>query len=316
MAKAPGLQCGWLADLMVQMNSIADLWADLWILSHHRLGESIIWHKASGKLYWIDLLDPALFSHDLRSGETARQPLSLPPPIGSIAATTDPKRLILAHRGGLSILHLETLALEPYCDPEAGRNDIIYNDIKVDRWGRLWVGTSHAKEQEPRGALWCVQDRKTWALGDVGFPVSNGPAFSLDGKTMIFNDSVGRQTLAYDVGKDSLFPRNRRLLRHHAEADGMPDGVVVDSADTIWTAQWNGAAILALSPAGNLLHRIEVPAFNVTTLCFAGPELRDVFVTTATDGMTAESRQKYPLTGSLFKFRADTPGLAEPLFPI
>jgi xylono-1,5-lactonase len=290
--------------------------ADLWIKADHRLGEAIIWHAASARLLWVDLLDPALFAHDPRSGQTERHVLALPPPIGSIAATSDPTRLIIAHRGGLSLLHVGTLALEFYCDPEGGRDDVIYNDIKVDRWGRLWVGTSHVKEQDPRGALWCVENRKTWSLGDVGFPIANGPAFSVDGHTMIFNDSAGHRTFAYDISPDLPIPRHRRLLRQHAVKDGMPDGVVTDSEDTIWTAQWNGAAILALSPGGSLLRRVEVPAYNVTTLCFAGPDLRDVYVTTATDGMSLDKRDQFPLSGSLFRFRVATPGLEEPLFVI
>ena len=173
--------------------------ADLWIKASHRLGESIIWHAHNRCLYWVDLLDPALFVHDPATGETRSHALALPPPIGSIAATSDPDVLILAHRGGLSLLDVRTLALTFYCDPEGGRDAIIYNDIKVDRQGRLWVGTSHEKEQQHRGVLWCVESRTRWALVDAGFAISNGPAFSLDGRTMYFNDSLGRTTFAYDV---------------------------------------------------------------------------------------------------------------------
>jgi xylono-1,5-lactonase len=290
--------------------------AELWIKAEHRLGESIIWHVAMQRLMWVDLLDPALFIHDPRKNETARHGLDLPPPIGSIAATTDPTRLILAHRGGLSLLNTRTMALESYCNPEDGRDEVIYNDIKVDRWGRLWVGTSHAKEAEPRGALWCVTNRETFSLADVGFPVSNGPAFSRDGSTMIFNDSANYKSFAYDIAEQEMMARHRRVLRAHAVSDGMPDGVVVDSEDTIWTAQWGGAAVLALSPVGALLRKVEVPAWNVTTLCFAGPDLRDVYITTATDTVPPEKMVAFPLTGSLFHFRADVPGLEEPLFAI
>ncbi len=296
--------------------STMNITAELWITAQHRLGEAIIWHVATRQLYWVDLLDPALFVHDPHSQKTVRHPLPLPAPIGSIAATTDPKRLILAHRGGLSLLHIETMALEFYCDPEQGRDEIIYNDIKADRWGRLWVGTSHAREQEARGALWCVKNRKTWALGDAGFAVSNGPAVSRDGRTLYFNDSAGRKTFAYDIAEDSLLPRNRRILRNYTEDEGMPDGIVVDASDTIWSAQWNGAALLAMSPDGRPMQRIEVAAFNVTTLCFAGEDLCDVYITTATDGVSAEQMQRYPLTGSLFKFRSHNPGLPEPLFQL
>ena len=155
--------------------------AELFIEARHRLGEAIIWHVARRRLLWIDLLDPALIEHDLATGRTERRPLALPPPIGAIAATSDPGLLALTHRHGLSLLAIADLTLTHLCDPEAGRDAIIWNDAKCDRWGRLWIGSSHEKEREPRGALWCVKNGRTFALGDAGFAVSNGPAFSPDG---------------------------------------------------------------------------------------------------------------------------------------
>jgi xylono-1,5-lactonase len=287
--------------------------AELWIKANHRLGESIIWHAATRRLMWVDLLDPELFVHDPETSEAVANPLPLQPPIGSIAATTDPKRLIIAHRGGLSLLHLETLALEPFCDPEAGRADIIYNDIKTDRWGRLWVGTSHAKELEPRGALWCVKDRDTYALADAGFAVSNGPALSPDGGTMYFNDSAGRKTFAYDIAPTHLRAQNRRVFQSYTEIEGMPDGVTVDAKGNVWCAKWAGAALFQLSATGERIQKINVAAWNVTTLCIVG---HDIYITTATDTASDDRMNEMPETGSLFCLRSDEPGLPEPLFPI
>jgi xylono-1,5-lactonase len=290
--------------------------ADIWIKGEHPLAESIIWHVASRCIMWVDLLEPAIFIHDPRNGKTRREALPFQAPIGSMAATTDRDRVIIAHRGGLSLLHLETFELEFYCDPEQGRDAIIYNDIKVDRWGRLWVGTSHAREQEPRGALWCVKDRKTFALADAGFAISNGPAFSPDGSKMYFNDSLGRKTYAYDIAPDDMRACNRRVVREYAEGEGLPDGLGVDAHGNLWSAQWGGAAVLHMTPDGAPLQRIDVPAYNVTTLCWGGDDLTEMLITTARDGVSAEHLKQYPLTGSLFRARAEVPGLAEPLFAI
>lgn len=290
--------------------------AQLWIQSQHRLGESIIWHVARQCYYWVDLLDPALFFHDPSTGKTEKREIALPPPIGSIAATTDPNLLMLAHRGGLSVLDVRDMTLTPYCDPEGGRDAIIYNDIKVDRWGRLWVGTSHERELETRGALWCVESRSRWALADAGFAISNGPAFSRDGKTLYFNDSLGRTTFAYDISPERLTARNRRIFVRHVETDGLPDGIVVDAEDCIWTAQWAGRAVQRFDRDGKIEERIPVPSVHVTTLCFGGPALRDIKITTATDGATPEQLRDQPQSGSLFEMPTDRAGAAEPLFPL
>ena len=165
----------------------------------NKLGEAAIWHAASKRLLWIDLYDPKLFIHDPATGETLVRAIALKAPLGAIVATTNPKVLIVSHPQGLSTLNIKTGATKIFARPEQDRDAIIYNDCKVDRFGRLWAGSSHAKETDTRGALWCVLPNGKCILGDVGFAVSNGPAFSLDGKIMYFNDSVGKKTFAYDI---------------------------------------------------------------------------------------------------------------------
>ncbi len=289
---------------------------ELFIEAKHRLGEAIIWHEAHQCLYWIDLLDPALFRHDQKSGRTSSWPLPLAAPIGAIAATEDADLLLITHRHGLSLLRISDLSLEPYCDPEAGRDAIIWNDAKCDRWGRVWAGSSHEFEKEARGALWCVADRKRFALGDAGFAISNGPAVSPDGGTLYFNDSFGRTTFAYDISKDDLHPRNRRALIQFAPEDGMPDGIITDAEGCLWIAHWGGARVSRHTPDGRLLATFPVPALNVTTMCFAGPEFTALYITTARDGMDEASLSAMPLSGSLFRFQTDTKGLAGPLFQL
>lgn len=283
----------------------------LFIEAKHRLGEAIIWHEAGKCLYWIDLLDPALFRHDPATGVTQSFPLPLAAPLGAIVATEDADLLLLTHRRGLSLLRLSNLEIAPYADPEAGRDAIIYNDAKCDRWGRLWAGSSHALEREPRGALWCLTGTRQ-ALGDAGFAVANGPAFSPDGRRMYFNDSMGRQTLVYDIDEADLLPRNRRVFANFAAGEGLPDGVIVDGEGCLWIAHWGGARITRWSPEGERLAVHPVPALNVTTMCFAGPDYKTLYITTARDGMDEAALAAMPLSGSLFTLETDVKGLPEP----
>jgi xylono-1,5-lactonase len=280
----------------------------------NKLGESPIWHAARQRLYWVDLYAPTLFECNVDGTGFRARALAVEAPIGSIVATTEPDHVIIALKSGLHLLHLDTLAMSLYCDPEQGRSGVIPNDLKVDRWGRLWFGTSHEKETDPRGALWCIKDRKTWALADAGFPVSNGPAFSKDGHTMYFNDSVNRQTLAYDISPKHLHAENRRVFATFTEAEGVPDGAAVDSNGDIWIAMWAGASLQRLSPKGEKLARIDVPAYQATSVAFAGNDLTHLFVTSARDGMSAQKLSEYPESGSVFHSLQTAAGLAEPLF--
>lgn len=280
----------------------------------NQLGEAAIWHVASKRLLWIDLLLPRLFSLDPATGVTKVMDIKLQGPLGAIVPTSNPQLVMVSHLHGLSTLNIETGATVFFADPERGRDAIIYNDCKTDRFGRLWVGTSHFKEQEARGALWCVLPTGESYLGDSGFAVSNGPAFSLDGKTMYFNDSAGRKTFAYDISADNPHPRNRRIFMSYAEEEGMPDGVTVDAEDCLWVAHWGGARITRISPKGQRLLTVKVPAPHVTTVGFGGDDLRSLYITSARDGLSEEKLKAWPQSGDLFVMKTDVAGVPEPLF--
>ncbi len=284
--------------------------------AQNKLGEAAIWHEASQRLLWIDLLTPQLFIHDPVSNETVVRPIGLKAPLGAIVATTIPELLIISHPQGLSTLNMETGALETFAHPEQGRGDVIYNDCKVDRFGRLWVGTSHHKEEDPRGALWCVMPDGRCYLGDVGFAVANGPAFSLDGKTMYFNDSAARKTYAYDIAENDPHPRNRRKFISYLQEEGMPDGVVVDEEDCLWVAHWGGARVTRFSKRGERLQVVQVPVPYATTVGFGGMDYKTLFVTTARDGMSPDALKNWPQSGDLFAIRPGVKGVAEPLFAV
>jgi sugar lactone lactonase YvrE len=286
--------------------------AELFIAAKHRLAESAIWHAATGCIYWIDLLDPMLCSYHFGTGTTRSRSLPVEPPLGAIAVTEDPGTLAITHGYGVFLLDIGTLTMRPWCDPERGRDAIIYNDAKVDHYGRLWAGTSHSREKEPRGALWCIDANRNWALADAGFAIANGPAFSPDGETLYFNDSVGRTTLAYDIGPGDMIARNRRVLIAHAPDEGLPDGIVTDAEGCLWIAHWGGARVSRYRPDGRKIGHWPLPAPHVTTMCFAGPNFATLFITTARDGLLADQIEEFPLSGSLFRLETNTLGTPEP----
>jgi xylono-1,5-lactonase len=282
----------------------------------NKLGESVIWHGASQRLLWIDLYDPKLFTHDPKTNETIVRVINLKAPLGAIVATTNPALLMITHADGISTLDVNTGTTALFAAPEKNRDAIIYNDCKVDWFGRLWVGSSHSKEVEPRGALWCVLSSGECFLGDVGFAISNGPAFSLDGKTMYFNDSLGGTTFSYDISGDDPYPRNRRVLINYKKDEGLPDGMTVDAEDCLWVAHWGGSRLTRFSASGKRLHMVEVSAPQVTTAGFGGHDLKSLYVTTARDGLSAETLVKWPQSGDLFMLNLAVGGVPEPLFRI
>lgn len=245
-----------------------------------RLGESPVWDAAEQALYWIDFYGPTIRRLSA-SGVIDSWILPGVTQIGSIVRARG--GLLAATDRGLFLFRLPSGDLHFVGDPNQGRADIGYNDAKTDRQGRYWVGTFDASETAPRGILYCLPPGGPAHVADSGYIVCNGPAFSPDGATLYFSDSLGRQVIAYGVGAASPTLSNRRRFFTLPEDEGIPDGLTVDEDGHVWLAHYGAGLISRLDPQGTRIARYAVPAANVTSLCFGGPDLRTVFVTTGID---------------------------------
>lgn len=283
--------------------------------THDLLGEAPLWHPLDGCLYWLDLVGACLYRLKAQSIVETRQ-IDRPSPLGSIVAGPVAGSLILSALDGLWLYEWASNTLEPLCHPEAPRDGISYNDAKVDRAGRLWIGTSDLAEQEPRGALWCWTPGAPPVLADAGFTVVNGPAFSPDGCTLYLSDSVDRRILAYDLAPDASRLTNRRVFAVMAEDEGYPDGLTVDTDGGVWVAHWDGWRITRFSPQGERSLRVPMPAPRITSLTFGGDGLATLFATSARLELEGPMLQAAPLSGSLFAVDVGFAGVAErPFMP-
>lgn len=279
------------------------------------LGEAPLWHPLDGYLYWLDLAGARLHRMEAQGSVETRR-IDCSPPLGAIVAGPAAGGLILSALDGLWLYDWTSNTLQPLCHPEAWRDGISYNDAKVDRAGRLWIGTSDLAEQEPRGALWCWTPGAPPLLADAGFTVVNGPAFSPDGHTLYLSDSVGRRILAYDVAPDALRLTNRRVFAVMDDDEGYPDGLTVDTEGGVWVAHWDGWRVTRFSPQGERSLRVPMPAPRITSLTFGGKGLATLFATSARLELDAAMLQAAPLSGSLFAVDAGFAGVAErPFMP-
>ncbi len=180
------------------------------------------------------------------------------------------------------------------------------NDATVDCHGRLWFGTMDDHEQRPTGALYCLDKGALHHVGGQAV-VTNGPAISRDGRTLYHVDSGGRTIWRYQVCDGPGIDAGAVFLRL-TEADGYPDGVVLDSEDCLWVALWDGWGVRRYAPDGRLLLTVALPCARVTKIAFGGPDLRTAYVTTARVGLDAAAAAAQPLAGGLFAFDAPVAG--------
>ena len=280
------------------------------------LGESPFWHPEEAALYWCDIPGKAL--NRFHPGSGAHRSWSFDSEPGC-AAPLMGGDLLLAMRDGLfrfspATGKRELLAPPPY-DPLQER----FNDGKADPQGRLWAGTIFEPRTSAAAGLYrWAQGKLQHMAGDV--TVSNGLAFSPDGKTLYWADTPQHRVIAYDfdAGEGSL--SRPRLLKQFAlkqpDQDlvtygGRPDGAAVDSEGAYWCAMFEGARLLRFSPQGELLREIALPLRCPTMLAFGGDDLRTLFITSASHGRSPEERAQYPLTGCVLSMQVDVAGREE-----
>jgi xylono-1,5-lactonase len=276
--------------------------------------EGPLWAPETGRLWFLDLLDPALFSFDPRTAAHERIPLGGPAPLGCLARAPG-GAFLLARKEGVFLLDPAGGEARFWLDPNARALDVACNDGKVGPDGALWLCTDDLAEKEPRGVLWRIAPDGTAALVDAGFVVGNGPAFAPDGRTMYLADTMARRILAYDLVPELGEVRSRRVFATFAADAGFPDGMTVDAAGCLWVAHWGGGRITRYDPEGTVERIVPMPVPNVTSLAFAGPELTTLFVTTAREGMTEADLARCPGAGGLFALETDVQGRVEPAMP-
>ncbi|MFC0678783.1 SMP-30/gluconolactonase/LRE family protein [Lysobacter korlensis] len=275
-----------------------------------QLGEAPFWSPGERALYWLDLLDPTLHRWSEERGHSARR-LETPAPLGAIAPTGDPGVAVLTCAAGIALLDLRDGGTTLLLDPLQRLPHLHFNDAKVDRSGRLWLGTADTEEVDPRAVLFLLEGSRA-SVADAGFAVCNGPAFSPDGSVVYFSDSNSRTVLTYRMAEDGTL-LDRRVFARFGSDEGYPDGLTVDADGFLWVAHWDGGRVSRFSPDGKPDRVLHVPAPNVTSVAFGGEDLGTLFITTARLGLDAEALESFPLSGGLFaEDRPGTRGLPEP----
>lgn len=286
--------------------------ARIFVQTRDQLGESPMWHPGEQAIYWVDLYGPVL--HRMRTGGPVEN-WKIPDAkfIGSFVFVTG-GRLMLSVDNRLVLFDPATGSFSPFADPNAGREAVIYNDSKLDRFGRLWVGTLDLAEADPRGILYCVDAQGRSTVGDSGFVVCNGPAFSPRGDILYFSDSMGRRILAYDLepGKPTL--RRRRVFAELKPPEGIPDGLTVDADGGVWCANYGAGCLTRYAPDGRVSEIVELPCPVVTSMSFGGPDMRTLFVTSGWSPGVQRPEEETGPGGALFAIDTEFTGLVEPEF--
>jgi len=277
------------------------------------LGESPLWHPEQQALWYCDI--PARRMHRFHPASGAMAHWDFHRDVGSFAPGRD-GTFVVALRDGIwrfdpASDERSQLAVAPYDMTEER-----FNDGKCDPVGRFWVGSIDEPRRPGRAGLWCFRDG-ILERRQSGITISNGLAWSPDARTMYWADTYAHIVWAFDFEPLSGAMTGRRVFAQFAPRPetglvgygGRPDGAAVDAEGCYWVAMYEGARVLRLSPAGELLAEVPIPARCPTMPCFGDDDLKTVYVTSASLGRPPEEREPYPNAGCTFAFRVDVPGL-------
>jgi sugar lactone lactonase YvrE len=295
--------------------------AQPWSQCAAALGECPLWSAAQQCLYWVDIAGLAIHRKEFLSGRETRWPMPAEP--GCIALAPG-GALIVALRDGFHRFDPASGALDKIADAPYDVREFRFNDGRCDARGRFFAGAMLESRTAERASMYCLergQVREVWgAAQGWGVKVSNGLAFSPDGRTLYQSDTPNHVVYRFDYDLVSGSVRNRREFfrcaanRGDPAYGGRPDGAAVDAEGCYWTAQFEGAQVLRVSPRGEMLARVRVAAVRPTMVAFGGADLRTLFITTAREGLAAEELRRFPASGRVFAIALQVAGLPEPQF--
>lgn len=264
-----------------------------------RLGEGPFWDVGLARLNWVDIESSRL--HCMDTNETV---VSTTLGVSALTAAFPVENgwmLVMDHGFGHLSEFDELTALD---QPEASKGPRVrMNDAACDPQGRLWAGSTAIDCIEPIGSLFRVDLDGSVIRVLNGLTVSNGIAWSPDGQDFYLIDSIPGELWAWRFDPDDGALRDRRLIADDI-GPGIPDGMAVDEEGCLWIACFGSGQVCRLSPQGNVISSVQLPVSFPTSVCFGGPRLDRLFVT------TAQREQGEPHAGQLLTFDPRVTGLA------
>jgi sugar lactone lactonase YvrE len=272
-------------------------------------GESPIWEPRERAVYWCDTHRNFIHRHDPAAKKTETFAVDRKVHALGMAGRgrwilVTPDAVVLWKKGDASVSVLAT--------PEAGKQDMMFNDGTVDPAGRYVVGSFNAKVLDAAdGNLWSIgAGGKTTKL-DAGLVLPNGIAFSPDSRTLYVSEMFKYRILAYDYDPKSGTAGNRRVFVDVPKEAGMPDGLVADTEGGLWCAHWLGWRITRYTPAGKIDTVLEMPFATAACAGFGGHGMNDLYIASATAGLSPEDLSRSRDAGGLFRIPTRHTGIPE-----
>ena len=277
-----------------------------------KLGEGTLWVKDQNSIFFVDIKKKRIFSLNIKTKK--RKIFKVNKEIGFIAHFKK-QIFILGLQGEIRIQNLKTKKIleSINIEPKIKLNRI--NDGKTDPKGNLWFGTMDNLERKiEKGSLYKLDKNLNLKKIDKNYRITNGPAF-IDQFNFYHTDSGKKIIYKIKINNKNKIV-SKKIFKKFTLDEGSPDGMTLDKNKNLWVAHYNGACVSVFDIKGKLIHRIHLPAKNITNCAFGGQHNNELFITSATKGMNKAELRKFRYSGFLFSVKTNTKGFVQNKFKL
>lgn len=268
------------------------------------VGEGPVWEESDQTLLFVDIMGRTIHRYSPQTNQI--QSVKTGDSVG-FAIPRQSGGYIAGVGRSIVAVDWSTQVMTPLVQLDEDKVNNRLNDGKADPRGRLLAGTmgieaSPGVVQKQQGSLFSVSSdlKVTKHLSQVD--ISNGMDWSEDQRTFFYIDSLSFSVDAFDYDINSGQLSNQRVVYKMKEEDKIPDGMTVDCHGNLWVACYNGGRVINIDPAtGVRLQTVLLPASKTTSCCFGGPDYSELYVTSATLGLSQSELKQQPLAGATFK---------------
>jgi sugar lactone lactonase YvrE len=272
------------------------------------VGEGPVWDTATRQMLWVDIPHGRVYRLDASTGSVVQ--VEVGQPVGAIVPRASGGFIVATPEGIAHLRTLDGVRPELIAEIERDRPANRSNDGKCDPAGRFWFGTMSTTSEDAAGSLYRLDRDLSLHRMVKGTTISNGLGWSPDGSRMYFIDTPTGAVDAFDYKASSGAITRRHQLVNITPDHGLPDGMAVDAEGGLWVAFWGGGAVRRYTAEGELDCEVALPVSQVSSCCFGGVNLDELYVTTAAMGLTDDEVAAQPGAGGLFRCEPGVRGLA------
>lgn len=271
------------------------------------LGEGLLWHPKRHQIFWFDIMGSRLMSR--HNGQAYAWQFD---EHVSAAGWTGQDTLLIASETSLFEFNLTSGAQKHVVDLEADKPQTRSNDGRADPWGGFWIGTMSKTAEKGAGAIYrFFQGTLRLIVPDI--TISNAICFNPNAPEAYYTDTVTKRVMRLPLNQDTGWPSGPAHTHLDLTDEGLnPDGAVTDARGNLWIAEWGAHRVSCYDQTGARIKVVEAAGAHTSCPAFGGDAFNDLYITTATEGLTAEALSRAPDNGLTFVASDVGQGRAEP----